>query len=95
MKRWILGLVLGVPLVTGGLLVAFVTVTVVSGIGDPLRPVLGALEPNLRLAIWLWLGGAVLASGILLVMAWFAPWGVFFKRRQPRERFQAGEGERP
>jgi hypothetical protein len=95
MKRWIMVLVLGVPAVVVTLLLAFAAAMVLIGVGDPLQPALGALRPSLGLALWLWLGGLAVAFGVLLVMAWFAPWGVFFARRSPRERFRADRGNEP
>jgi hypothetical protein len=95
MKRWIVALVLGVPAVLVTLLLAFVALVVLIGMGDPLEPALGILRPSLGLAVWLWLGGLAVAFGILLIMAWFAPWGVLFARRSPRERFRADRGDEP
>jgi hypothetical protein len=92
MKGWIVALVLGVPGAAITLLLAFVTATVLGGIGDPLQPLLGTLRPNLGLAVWLWLAGAAIALAILILMAWFSPWGVLFGRRSPRRRFR-GERE--
>jgi hypothetical protein len=94
-KRWIVALVLGVPALVVALLLAFAAAMVLIGVGDPLQPALGTLRPSLGLVVWLWLGGAAMASAILLIMAWFAPWGILFARRSPRERFQAERGDEP
>jgi hypothetical protein len=95
MKKWIVLFVLGVPSAVAGLLLVFVAATVLGGIGDPLEPVLGPVRPYQRLAIWLWLGGTAIALAILILMAWFAPWGVLSRRRSPREQFRTRRGNQP